>query len=143
MPLGKISQTQIQKAFAILTEVQNHMKSAGDKHLVVDATNRFYTLVPHDYGVDSPPLLNNEEIVKEKIDVLNSLMEIEIAYKLMQECQDAGNSVDDHYKKLKAQIIVVERDTDEFKLIETYVKNTHAKTHTEYSLEVEEVCCFQ
>ncbi|KAL0276840.1 UNVERIFIED_CONTAM: hypothetical protein PYX00_004320 [Menopon gallinae] len=139
MPLGKISQKQIQRAFAILSEVQTHMNSSEDKQVVIDATNRFYTLVPHDYGVNNPPLLNNEEIIREKIDVLNSLMEIEIAYKLLQECQETGNSVHDHYVKLNANIIVVERDSDEFKLIETYVRNTHTKTHSGYSLTVEEI----
>lgn len=44
---------------------------------------RFYTLVPHDFGVENPPLLNNDEIIKTKSSMLDSLIEMEIAYKLL------------------------------------------------------------
>ena len=47
--------------------------------------------------------------------------------------------IDAHYKKLKTEIEVLEQTTEEFKVIEEYVKNTHASTHTQYSLEIEEV----
>ena len=47
--------------------------------------------------------------------------------------------IDAHYKKLKTEIEVLEQSTEEFKVIEEYVKNTHASTHTQYSLEIEEV----
>ena len=47
--------------------------------------------------------------------------------------------IDAHYKKLKTEIEVLEQSTEEFKVIEEYVRNTHASTHTQYSLEIEEV----
>ena len=47
--------------------------------------------------------------------------------------------IDSHYKKLKTEIEVLEKSTEEFKVIEEYVKNTHASTHTQYSLEIAEV----
>ena len=47
--------------------------------------------------------------------------------------------IDAHYKKLKTEIEVLEQTTEEFKVIEEYVKNTHASTHTQYSLEIQEV----
>ena len=34
---------------------------------------------------------------------------------------------------------VIGHDTEEFALLKKYVKNTHAATHSQYSLEVEEV----
>merc|ERR1712203_879565 len=37
------------------------------------------------------------------------------------------------------EIEVLEQSTEEFKVIEEYVKNTHASTHTQYSLEIQEV----
>merc|ERR1711994_754200 len=36
------------------------------------------------------------------------------------------------------EIEVLEKSTEEFKVIEEYVKNTHASTHTQYSLEIAE-----
>lgn len=67
MPLGKLSKKQIQKAYSVLSELQ---KSDGDikPMMVVDASNRFYTLIPHDFGVRSPPLLDNQNIIQVTID---------------------------------------------------------------------------
>ena len=31
---------------------------------ILDASNRFYTLIPHDFGFRSPPLLNKAEMIK-------------------------------------------------------------------------------
>ena len=47
--------------------------------------------------------------------------------------------IDSHYKKLKTEIEVLEKSTEEFKVSEEYVKNTHASTHTQYSLEIAKV----
>lgn len=142
MPLGKLSQKQIRKAFEILTTLQNLIEKNSERSRYIEKTNMFYSLVPHDFGIGSPPLLDNNEIIKQKIEMLNSLLDIEIAYRLLQECEDSGNSIDDHYGKLNAEIIDLDPETDEYKTIEIYVKNTHAKTHTNYSLEIENVSFF-
>ena len=31
---------------------------------ILDASNRFYTLIPHDFGLRSPPLLDKTEMIK-------------------------------------------------------------------------------
>lgn len=31
---------------------------------ILDLSNRFYTLIPHDFGMKKPPLLNNADSVK-------------------------------------------------------------------------------
>ena len=74
--------------------------------------------------------------------MLESLLEMEVAYSLLRETKGAGEGVhplDAHYAKLNADIQVLERDTDEFKLIESYVKNTHGETHTQYTLDILDV----
>lgn len=40
------------------------MEKGGTQTQFLDATNRFYTLVPHDFGMKKPPLLDTAEIVK-------------------------------------------------------------------------------
>lgn len=45
---------------------------------------RFYTLVPHNFGTENPPLLNNVESIKVKTEMLDNLLEIEIAYSLLK-----------------------------------------------------------
>jgi poly [ADP-ribose] polymerase len=64
MPLGKLSKNQIQQAYSVLSELQELVKSGGSNSHFVDASNRFYTLVPHSFGMENPPLLNSEEMIK-------------------------------------------------------------------------------
>ncbi len=51
MPLGKINPAQIREAYRVLSNIAGLMAS-GDvqrAHLM-DASNRFYTLIPCDFG---------------------------------------------------------------------------------------------
>ena len=64
MPLGKLSKNQIQQAYSVLSDLQELVKSGGSNSRFLDASNRFYTLVPHDFGIENPPVLNSEEMIK-------------------------------------------------------------------------------
>lgn len=64
MPLGKLSKKQIQSAFKVLTELQVLIEKGGAEARFIDASNRFYTLVPHSFGVDAAPILRDQEAVK-------------------------------------------------------------------------------
>lgn len=44
-----------------------------------------------------------------------------------------------HYEKLNAKMEVLAHDSDEFSMIDEYVRNTHGHTHTQYKLCVKEV----
>ena len=104
-------------------------------------SSRFFTLIPHDFGMRQPPMLDSPDLVKSKIEMLDNLLEIEVAYSLLSggEKDDAVDPIDAHYKKLKTEVEVLERSSEEFAVIQEYVKNTHASTHTQYSLEIEHV----
>ena len=74
MPLGKLSRKQIESAYTILSEVQNLIKIDDCLHSqssintkLLDASNRFFTLIPHDFGLNKPPLLKNPEYIKVRI----------------------------------------------------------------------------
>jgi hypothetical protein len=45
------------------------------------------------------------------------------------------NILDDHYKRLNCKIEAIDKSHSDWKLIADYVKNTHASTHSQYSLE--------
>ena len=68
MPLGKISKKQIEQGYSILTEVQNMIKNENGSHSkFLDCSNRFFTLIPHDFGMKTPPILDNPDFVKSKV----------------------------------------------------------------------------
>lgn len=141
MPLGKLSKKQIEQAYAVLTELQEMLKKSNtDRTTLIDASNRFYTLIPHNFGVSGPKILETLEEIQTKCDMLNALLEMEIAYHLLcDKTNEKENPLDSHYKQLKTDIDVLDKTSDEFKMIEKYVKNTHAATHRQYELEIEEV----
>ncbi|XP_069743933.1 poly [ADP-ribose] polymerase 1 isoform X1 [Narcine bancroftii] len=141
MPLGKLSKRQIQSAYSILNEVQQVVAAAGLDSQILDLSNRFYTLIPHDFGMKKPPLLNNEEYIQAKVQMLDSLLDIEVACSLLKGGMDddAKDPIDINYEKLHTDIKVLDKHTDEARIITDYVKNTHAATHNQYDLEVLEI----
>ena len=64
MPLGKLSKKQIENAYKVLTEALTEIQGDKNPTKLLDASNRFYTLIPHDFGLQSPPLLDDEEFIK-------------------------------------------------------------------------------
>ncbi|MEQ2205610.1 Poly [ADP-ribose] polymerase 1, partial [Xenoophorus captivus] len=108
---------------------------------ILDLSNRFYTLIPHDFGMKKPPLLNNLDYVKAKVEMLDNLLDIEVAYSLLRGgAQDNEHDpIDINYEKLKTKIEVVDKTTQEAEIVTQYVKNTHAATHNTYTLEVQEI----
>ncbi|XP_071962763.1 poly [ADP-ribose] polymerase 1-like isoform X2 [Antedon mediterranea] len=143
MPLGKLSRKQIENAYAVLTELQKHVEQHATATALLDASNRFYTLIPHDFGLQKPPIIDNLDVIKSKSEMLANLLDIEVAYSLLKGGSEGGDEskdpIDIHYNSLKCKMEVVEKGSDEFEMIETYVENTHAKTHRSYSLKVLEV----
>ena len=64
MPLGKLSKKQIQSAYEVLSEAQRELEGNKDHMKLLDCSNRFFTLIPHDFGMKKPPLLDNEAFIK-------------------------------------------------------------------------------
>lgn len=140
MPLGKLSSKQIRSAMGVLQELSDLIQNNGSSGRFVEASNRFYTMIPHDFGVKRPPIIDTLEIVTAKTEMLESLLQMEVAYGLLKEESDEQtNPLDGHYEQLKTEIVPLEKSSSEFELLSKYVKNTHAPTHTSYSLDIEEI----
>ena len=110
MPLGKLSKRQIQNAYSVLTELQAEVNGAKDPTNILDASNRFYTLIPHDFGLRKPPMLDNEDIIRVKTQMLDNLLEIEVAYSLLKQedpsSGEAKDPLDVHFDQLKTDMEV-------------------------------------
>ncbi|KAH8324953.1 hypothetical protein KR067_002329 [Drosophila pandora] len=141
MPLGKLSLQQVQSAYTVAANIFDLIKSGSTTSKLVDASNRFYTLIPHNFGVKSPPLIETIEQVESLVHMLDSLAEIEVAYNFIksEDLSDNKNPLDKHYSQLKTNLEPLNRSSEEFSILENYVKNTHASTHTSYELEVVDV----
>ncbi|KAG2641532.1 poly [ADP-ribose] polymerase 1-like isoform X2 [Panicum virgatum] len=141
MPLGKLTKENIQKGFEALTEIQNLLKNTADQalavreSLIVAASNRFFTLIPSIH----PHIIRDEDELMIKAKMLEALQDIEIASKLVGFDSDCDESLDDKYMKLRCNITPLPHDSEDYKLVERYLLNTHAPTHKDWSLELEEV----
>nr|GLL30729.1 poly [ADP-ribose] polymerase 1 isoform X2 [Ipomoea trifida] len=139
MPLGKLSKSNIQKGFEALTELQNLLASDDDDSsmkdsLITDVSNRFFTVIPSIH----PHVIKDEDDFKSKVKMLEALQDIEIASRLVGLDND-NDSLDEKYGKLKCDISPITRDSEDFRLVEKYLQATHAPTHKEWALEVEQV----
>lgn len=140
MPLGKLSKSNIQKGFEALTQIQNllenmDLQSSVKESLIVDASNRFFTVIPSIH----PHVIRDEDDFKSKVKMLEALQDIEIASRLVGFDVDSDDPLDVKYKKLHCDMVPLSHDSEDYQLIEKYLLTTHAPTHTEWSLELEEV----
>ncbi|EOX94505.1 hypothetical protein QUC31_004563 [Theobroma cacao] len=140
MPLGKLSKSNIQKGFEALTEIQNLLNSNAydpsvKESLIIDASNRFFTVIPSIH----PHVIRDEDDFKSKVKMLEALEDIEIASRIVGFDNNSDDSLDEKYKKLNCDVVPLPHDSEEYRLIEKYLLTTHAPTHTDWTLELEEV----
>ena len=137
MPLGKLSSSTLKKGFEVLKKIEAVLNQTEVGNLD-DLSGQFYSLIPHDFGFQhmSNFTIKTKQRLKEKIEMLESLSEMKIATTMLSESVAGVDPVDEHYAKLHCQMRPIEKDTALFKLLETYVENTHAKTHSNYSLTI-------
>lgn len=140
MPLGKLSQKQLSQALKVLQQLSELIKKGGTSSEFIGYSNQFFTLIPHDFGVDRPPIVDTIDTVNTKTAMIESLMELEVAYSFLQsETDDNKSPLDGHYKQLNTDLKPIAKDTEEFALLEKYVRNTHAGTHNDFELEIEDI----
>ncbi|XP_042494663.1 poly [ADP-ribose] polymerase 1 [Macadamia integrifolia] len=139
MPLGKLSKSNIQKGFEALTEIQNLLESSNHdpfkENILIDVSNRFFTVIPSIH----PHVIRDEDDFKSKVKMLEALQDIEIASRLVGFDVDNDESLDEKYKKLRCNITPLPHDSEDYLLVEKYLLTTHAPTHKDWSLELEDV----
>ncbi|CAF2523911.1 unnamed protein product [Rotaria sp. Silwood2] len=110
---------------------------------IVHVFLEFLLVIPHGFGMASPLLLDNAELIKTKIEMINNLRKIEISCSRLYEPNNTVESnehlIHTYYKKLRCNFESVDHNSDESKLIGQHMINTHAKTHNQYILKLREV----
>ncbi|XP_056599871.1 poly [ADP-ribose] polymerase 2 [Triplophysa dalaica] len=139
-PLGKLTSEQIRAGYASLKKIEECLKKKGRNNQLVEACNEFYTRIPHDFGLRTPPIIGSEEELKEKIALLEALSDIQIAVKMVQSSiQSDEHPLDRQYQSLKCQLQPLDSDSNEYKVIEKYLQSTHAPTHSDYTMTIMDV----
>jgi len=129
MPLGKISKNQLQKGFNVLDRIQAVLNKEKKGNLA-ELTGEFFTEIPHDFKRSRPPVIDDQEKLQQKLDLLEVLGDIVVAQNLLKEGEGeedlevVAHPLDVNYNKLNNEIELVEKDSDEWKWIKTYTNNT-------------------
>ncbi|CAF0931863.1 unnamed protein product [Brachionus calyciflorus] len=135
MPLGKLSKTQIAKGFEVLEEIEIVLKSKKSSNAKLnDLANKFYTIIPQDFGRQRPPPINDQETLQKKYEMLTVLSDIELAQSLQEDGvkekkevpdnEKQPHPVDVNYDLLKCKLELLDKDSQEFKIIQNYTNET-------------------
>ncbi|XP_038976039.1 poly [ADP-ribose] polymerase 2-like isoform X2 [Phoenix dactylifera] len=141
LPLGKLSKSTILKGYDVLRRISDVILQS-DKKKLEQLSGEFYTVIPHDFGykkmrefvIDTPYKL------KCKLDMVAALGEIEIATKILKDDADMQEDpLYSRYQLLHCELMPVEVDSQEFSMIKKYMLNTHAQTHSYYTVDIEQI----
>uniref|UniRef100_A0A8C9ZR94 Poly [ADP-ribose] polymerase n=1 Tax=Sander lucioperca TaxID=283035 RepID=A0A8C9ZR94_SANLU len=136
-PLGKLTSEQIRAGYMALKKIEDCLKKKGSSRDLLEACNQFYTRIPHDFGLRTPPIIRTEDELKEKIALLEALSDIQIAVKMVQYSEDSDeHPLDRQYSSLRCQMQPLASSSHEYTVIEKYLQSTHAPTHHDYTMTV-------
>jgi len=138
MPLGKLTKKTIKRGYSILSRIALRLNGKSNES-ILELSNKFYTYIPHVVGMKRLPQIRSRQLLRQKVALINSLAEIEIAASLIASNTKGGkNRLDQNYDNLHCKITPC-HNSDTVDMIKDYTRLTHAKTHDGYTLQVDEV----
>jgi poly [ADP-ribose] polymerase 1 len=114
----RVTHSLRQDILATLSELEFLANNgSASKNVSIGLSNKFFTLMPQNFGLEPPPILDSAEKIS----------------KLRKSLEFSMESFEKHRCFPNTNIEVLNRDTDEYRMIETYIENTSAQG---YSLNV-------
>merc|ERR1719158_1663374 len=137
MPLGKISPAMVSAGYQKLKEIESELGGKNKIEELQRLSSEFFTVIPHDFGFKqmSEFTINDKKKLKEKLELVEALNQIEVAHKLLsQELNSKENPITKKYEMLDCGLTPLKRGGSEWKMVETYAQNTHGDPHSYYRL---------
>ncbi|KAM0328806.1 hypothetical protein ACHAQA_005220 [Verticillium albo-atrum] len=154
LPLGKLSKTTITRGFQFLKDMAELMVDntlASSKwDMTVDAateylSNTFYSIIPHDFGRNRPPVIATTAQLKREIDLLESLSDMKAAADIMKMDRKKTDGANVHPLDKQFQALGLDEMTTlapkstEFKELSNYLTETRGDTHYIKYKKVEQI----
>lgn len=111
---------------------------------VGDLSDLYYSLIPHIFGnrTARPPVINNLDMVKQEIELLETLADMRDAANIMKTEVDEVNRLhplDRQFRGLGLEeMTTLDPQSTEYQLLETYLTTTRGATHS-IKYEVEDI----
>ncbi|KAK1724167.1 poly polymerase catalytic domain-containing protein [Colletotrichum acutatum] len=141
LPLGKLSKNTILRGFQVLKDLaalfNDSTLADSEYHMSVPAatehlSNSYYSLIPHAFGRNRPPIIGSGAMLKKEVDLLDSLSDMKVAADLMKV--DRKNTdvhqADRQYQGLgMEEMTPLDRKSPEFTLLAEYLNGSKGSTH--------------
>ncbi|KAI4287708.1 MAG: hypothetical protein L6R35_003033 [Caloplaca aegaea] len=160
LPLGKLSKATLKQGFDYLNELASlikHPKLADNKHhmtqkelsnpyplkAIEEYSNKYYSTIPHDFGRRRPIPIDNQDLLRTEISMLDTLTDMEVANTIMKTTTDknkdaeAVNMLDKRFGELNLdEMTPLEHKSDEYKMLAEYLVKSSGQAHgIRYRLE--------
>jgi len=133
-PLGKLSQSQIDRGFQILKKIEIKINGRSKEGPSLEKlSSQYYTHIPHDFGFSRMSSISNLEMLEDEIELLKSLEQITIAINL-NHGEKSLHPYTKVYNNLNTEIQI--GSSDEFRFVSKYLSESHGETHNDYELEL-------
>lgn len=141
LPLGKLSESTIMKGYEVLKRIADVI-GQPNRNLLEQLSSEFYTVIPHDFGFRKMRefVIDTPQKLKSKLEMVEALGEIELATELLKEdVEMQEDPLYTQYQRLHCELSPVQNSSDEFLMVEKYLKNTHAITHSNYTVDIVQI----
>ncbi|KAK3350410.1 PARP-domain-containing protein [Neurospora tetraspora] len=149
LPLGKLSKATIMRGFQALknlSELFTDPSKASQYGLpyqqaVEHLSNTYYSVIPHAFGRDRPPIIATDQQLKQEVELLENLSDMKEASNIMKidKTQFDVHPLDRQYQGLRMQEMTpLDRASIEFTHLQDYLVDTRGHTHG-VNYEVEEI----
>jgi poly [ADP-ribose] polymerase len=133
MPLGRISNKQIESAKTLLLELLKQVQDAEDDKIDISTidfnqiSSKYYTLIPYSCGRRKPPIIDEEKIIEKYLELLEELKNIHMVVKINKKKN--LDKYENIYSNIETTITPLDTSSDMYANLCEYVQNTHCPTH--------------
>ncbi|KAI0020253.1 PARP-domain-containing protein [Xylariomycetidae sp. FL0641] len=146
LPLGKLGKSTLQTGFEQLKELASLIKHPSlaqnkygrdRKEVIEEWTNKYYSTIPHAFGRDRPPMIDNDDRLRREVAMLDTLTDMEVASTIMRNpgrdrARDAASlhKLDAHFANLGlAELAPLAPASREYRELQRYLLDSNAAGH--------------
>ena len=128
LPLGKLARETLKEGYNILKQIEKELSSKSPNHNnLLLYSSQFYSKIPHNFGYQKMVnfIINTKEKLKAKVELIDSLSDITIATKIIDEGEkvndDENKLLYSYYQKLHCKIRPMDSTEKIYSILEKYL----------------------
>ena len=92
MPLGKLSKKTLLQGYEVLKQLASLIGAPSNGIQIEALSNQYFSLIPHAFGRNRPPVLSQIDMIKKEIEVLENLTDMQLANDIMKTAKTANKA---------------------------------------------------